>query len=162
VPENLYSGADRVFFIDLMLTDSAGKIVSRNFYWVPGTLTTFDWLKTDYTHTPAARQEDMSGLASLPAATVTAQATQKKTANGRELRVELKNTSPTLAFQVNAAVRTPGGELIAPVFWSDNWIELVPGETRVLTALLPESGADAPTVRIEGWNVAAQTLTPAP
>jgi exo-1,4-beta-D-glucosaminidase len=37
------------------LTDKAGKVVSRNFYWVPGTLTTFDWSKTDYTHTPAAR-----------------------------------------------------------------------------------------------------------
>jgi exo-1,4-beta-D-glucosaminidase len=160
VPESLYSGADRVFFINLTLVDAAGKIVSRNFYWVPGTLTTFDWPKTDYTHTPAQRHEDMTGLANLPAATVAAEVTEGKSANGRELRVELKNTSSTLAFQVSAAVRTASGDLIAPIFWSDNWIELVPGETRVLTALLPESGADAPTMRIEGWNVAAQTLTP--
>ena len=50
------------FFIDLTLTDAAGKVVSRNFYWVPGTLTTFDWPKTDYTHTPAARHEDLTAL----------------------------------------------------------------------------------------------------
>ena len=43
--------------------------VSHNFYWVPGTLTTFDWAKTDYTHTPAARYEDLTALATLPAAT---------------------------------------------------------------------------------------------
>ena len=45
----------------------AGKMVSRNFYWVPGTLTTFDWPKTDYTHTPAARHEDLTALANSAA-----------------------------------------------------------------------------------------------
>jgi exo-1,4-beta-D-glucosaminidase len=50
--------------------------------------------------------------------------------------------------------------LIAPVIWSDNWIELVPGEKRVLTALLPESGAEAPTVQIASWNAGAQTIKP--
>ena len=66
-------GAERLFFIDLTL-DRRGRArsVSRNFYWVPGTLTTFDWPKTDYTHTPAARHEDLTALANLPQATVAA------------------------------------------------------------------------------------------
>jgi exo-1,4-beta-D-glucosaminidase len=50
--------------------------------------------------------------------------------------------------------------LIAPVFWSDNWIELTPGESRTLSALLPENAA-APIVQIEGWNVGPQTIKPA-
>ena len=160
IPESLYTEAGRTFFIDLTLTDNAGKVVSRNFYWVPGTLTTFDWSKTDYTHTPAARHEDLTALANLPQAKLTAHADFQKTARGRELRIELENPSTALAFQVSAAVRTQSGGLIAPVLWSDNWIELAPGEKRVLTALLPETGADAPSVQIESWNAGTQTITP--
>ncbi len=74
IPESLYSGAERNFFIDLSLADASGKVVSRNFYWIPATLTTFDWSRTDYTHTPAQRHEDLTALTHLPAATITASA----------------------------------------------------------------------------------------
>jgi exo-1,4-beta-D-glucosaminidase len=162
IPESLFTGTDRLFFIDLKLTNAQGQVVSRNFYWVPGTLTTFDFGRTDFTHTPAARHEDLTDLASLPAATVVAHAAIEKTAQGREVRVTLDNSTSALAFQLHAAIRTNDGELVAPVMWSDNWIELAPGESRTLTAILPE-GADvamnAPIVQIEGWNVAAVTLT---
>jgi exo-1,4-beta-D-glucosaminidase len=160
IPESLYTGAERIFFIDLTLTDGAGKQVSRNFYWVPGTLTTFDWPRTDYTHTPAARHEDLTALENLPPAKVVARAEMEKTERGRELRVELENPGAALAFQVSVAVRTQSGGLIAPVIWSDNWIEIVPGEKRVLTALLPESGAEAPIVEIGSWNAGSQKVTP--
>jgi exo-1,4-beta-D-glucosaminidase len=160
MPDNLYTGADKIFFIDLTLSDAAGKILSRNFYWIPGTLTTFDWTRTDYTHTPAARHEDLTALANLPAAKVAVHAEIAKTPHGRELRLQLDNSAAALAFQLHAAVRTPSGGLIAPVFWSDNWIELVPGESRTLTALLPESADGNFIVQIEGWNVAAETITP--
>ncbi|MGD0627990.1 MAG: sugar-binding domain-containing protein [Terracidiphilus sp.] len=160
IPESLYTDAERTFFIDLTLTDSSGKVLSRNFYWVPGTLTTFDWQKTDYTHTPAARHEDLTALANLPAAELIAHVELEKTARGRELRVELQNPSKALAFQVNAAVRTQTGGLIAPVLWSDNWIELVPGEKRVLTALLPEGAPDMPRVQIGSWNAGSLDVTP--
>ena len=46
IPANLYSDAERIFFIDLSLADAEGHVVSHNFYWVPGTLTTFDWEDT--------------------------------------------------------------------------------------------------------------------
>jgi exo-1,4-beta-D-glucosaminidase len=160
IPERLYVGPDHLFFIDLTLSDATGHTVSHNFYWVPTTLTTFDWPKTEYTHTPALRYEDMTALASLPQATVQSQAEMIPTKEGKEVRVTLKNESGSLAFQVRAAVRTAQGDLIAPVFWSDNWIELAPGESTTLTALLPEGAPDTPTVQIEGWNVAPSTLTP--
>jgi exo-1,4-beta-D-glucosaminidase len=160
IPENLYQGADRILFVDLTLKDASGAVVSRNFYWVPATLTTFDWPKTDYTHTPAARHEDLTALASLPPSKVAARAEIENTPNGRELRLHLSNSSVELAFQLHAAVRTQSGGLIAPVFWSDNWIELIPGESRTLTALLPESAPSDPIVQIEGWNIAPETIKP--
>ena len=94
----------------------------------------------------------------LPPAKLIAHAAVEKTARGREVHVELENPSAALAFQVSTAVRTKTGGLIAPVIWSDNWIELAPGEKRVLTALLPESGVDAPVIDIDSWNAGSQTV----
>ncbi len=161
LPGSLWNGTERIFFIDLTLADSAGKVVSRNFYWVPYTMATFDWGASEYTYTPAERFPDLTALAHLPPATVSSSATVRSAPEGREIVVHLDNHSGALAFQLSAAVRTAAGGLIAPVYWSDNWIELVPGESRTLTAKLP---ADAPAdaiVKLEGWNVEAATLTPA-
>lgn len=160
IPEKIYSGPERVFFIVLSLAGSNGRTMSHNFYWVPGTLTTFDWENTDYTHTPAARHEDLTALTHLPPAKLDAHAEIENTTHGRELRVHLSNPSNALAFQLRAAVRTSSGGLIAPVLWSDNWIELTPGESAILTAKLPEGDNSIPTVNIDGWNVAPISLTP--
>jgi exo-1,4-beta-D-glucosaminidase len=160
IPLNLYSGPERILFIDLSLADAAGRTVSHNFYWVPTTLTTFDWEGTDYTHTPAARSENLSALAHLSAAQVDAHAEIVASAHGREVHLHLANKSNTLAFQLRAAARTAGGGLIAPVLWSDNWIELKPGESTILTAQLPAGDTSTPTVQLDGWNVAPISLTP--
>jgi exo-1,4-beta-D-glucosaminidase len=160
IPDSLYVSEERIFFVDLRLNDRSGRILSRNFYWIPGTLTTFDWPKTWYTYTPAERYEDLNALTHLPPATVAAHAEIANTSRGRELRVRLDNTSAVLAFQLHALVRTPAGGLIAPVFWSDNWIELVPGESATMTALLPADADRTPIVQLEGWNVPSETIAP--
>ncbi|MGA7258980.1 MAG: sugar-binding domain-containing protein [Terracidiphilus sp.] len=161
LPEKLWSGVERIFFIDLTLKDASGKVVSRNFYWVPYMLTTFDWSGTEYTHTPAELYPDLQALTTLPAAEVTATAETVKGEHGRTLRLHLENRGQTLAFQISAAARTANGGLVAPVFWSDNWIELTPGESETLTAALPEDAPEDTVIRVGGWNVAEQTLHPA-
>jgi exo-1,4-beta-D-glucosaminidase len=162
LPASLYNGMERIFLIDLKLTDSAGNVVSRNFYWTPYTLTTFDWNATTYTHTPAERYSDLREMTQLPAATVSAQAETVSTPQGREIRLHLKNTSSALAFQVRALVRTPSGDLIAPVIWSDDWIELTPGESKTLIATLPEDAPTNAVVNLAGWNIESTTVTPVP
>ena len=160
IPDRLFMSGERIFFIDLTLKDASGRLLSENFYWVPGTLTTFDWEATDYTHTPAERYEDLSALTSLPAATVTAHAEIADTPDGRKITLHLDNSAAGLAFQLRAAVRTADGDLVAPVLWSDNWIELGPGESETLTALLPADAPASPVVNVDGWNVAAMQVTP--
>ena len=161
IPERLYNGAERLFFIDLTLTNGAGHLLSHNFYWVPATLTTFDWRNTDFTHTPAARHEDLTALTRLPAAEITSSAEIRTTSRGRQIEVHVTNPSKALAFQVHAAARTASGDLIAPVLWSDNWIEVPPGESTTLTAQLPANFVANASVQLEGWNIKPATLTPA-
>jgi exo-1,4-beta-D-glucosaminidase len=160
LPDSLLSGVEKIFFIELKLSDSTGRVVSRNFYWVPYTLTAFDWNRTDYTHTPAVRHEDLTALTTLPQAQIEAKADIEQTPRGRRVTVHLNNASSALAFQVRVAPRTSEGGLIAPVLWSDNWIELAPGEATTLTADLPSDAPASPVIQVEGWNVAPQTLTP--
>ncbi|HVT98365.1 MAG TPA: hypothetical protein VHE33_12740 [Acidobacteriaceae bacterium] len=160
LPQALNNGMERILFIGLTLSDSTGKVVSRNFYWVPYTLTTFNWSGTDYTHTPAERYPDLTALAHLPPATIAAHAEIVSTQQGREIQLHLENRSDALAFQVHSAVRTESGDLVAPVFWSDNWIELAPGESTMLTVLLTEEGPANPVIQLDGWNVQPATITP--
>lgn len=160
LPPTLFNGMERIFLINLKLTDAKGRVVSRNFYWVPYALTTFDWPATWYTHTPAALYPDLRAMTQLPEATVEAHAELVHTAQGREIRLHLANNSGSLAFQVRFVVRTPDGGLIAPVMWSDDWIELEPGESRTLTAMLPDDAPNDAVVKLSGWNIAAATLTP--
>ena len=161
LPAQLESGAERIFLIDLKLTDSAGELVSRNFYWVPYELTTYDWQATTYTHTPAERYADLSALTRLPQAYVTTQAEITGSGESRQLRVHLKNSSNALAFQLQVAARTSSGGLVAPVIWSDNWIELAPGESTTLTATLPGDAPANTVVNLSGWNIQQATITPA-
>ena len=159
VPTNLYTGADKILFVDLTLTDSASRVVSRNFYWVPVKTTEFDWPKSNPHGTPVIRYEDLSGLANLPQARILSHAELNDTPSGRQLKLHLENASSALAFQIWVAVHTPSGDPIAPVLWNDNWIELVPGESRTLTALLPASNSRALVVQIGGWNISPETHT---
>jgi exo-1,4-beta-D-glucosaminidase len=79
---------------------------------------------------------------------------------GRRVKLHLENRGQALAFQIRAAARTASGGLVAPVLWSDNWIELAPGESQTLTAELPDDAPEDTVIRVDGWNVAEQELHP--
>jgi exo-1,4-beta-D-glucosaminidase len=148
IPEENFSAAPAVKFVELSLKNPAGEIVSRNFYWVPAKLTEFDWSKTNYTHTPAVSHEDLTALRQLPRAQV--EATLER-ASG-DLVVHLKNVSKALAFQVSVDGVNASGSSVSPLPWSDNYIELMPGESRTLTAR-PAASETVASVAVTGWNI---------
>lgn len=150
-----FAGESPIYFVELLATDKKGAVVSRNFYWIPSKLTTFDWDKADYTHTPAITQANMQVLRSLPQAKVQARAV--RTASG--VQVTLHNSSGKLAFQVAVAAQDVNGSDIDPTLWSDNYIELMPGESRTLTAVFPEHAAGRASIAISGWNIQQLTIS---
>jgi exo-1,4-beta-D-glucosaminidase len=69
--------------------------------------------------------------------------------------VTLRNPDKYLAFQARLAVSegAASGEVL-PVLWDDNYVTLMPGETKVLHASYisshrPRAGA---VIKIDGWN----------
>jgi exo-1,4-beta-D-glucosaminidase len=158
IPEENFSAASPIQFVELSLKNPEGEIVSHNFYWVPAKLTEFDWGKTDYTHTPAVSHEDLTALRQLPKAQVEASLERANTGN---LVVRLKNVSRYLAFQVNVDGVDASGSSVSPLPWSDNYIELMPGEARALNATPAGSGTVASVV-VAGWNIPSITLRDTP
>jgi exo-1,4-beta-D-glucosaminidase len=147
IPAGIFQPANSTHFVRLELKKQSGKVVSRNFYWIPNPLTNFDWSDPD---TPAKSLENMQALRSLPKSQVRG----TLTIVGRELRVHLENPSNALAFQIQLAASSADGKPVTPMLWSDDFIELMPDEHRDLTAMLPERFAGAaPTITVTGWNI---------
>ena len=153
------SALNAPYFVRLDLADASGKSLSSNFYWLPKALEEFDWDKTNYFTTPA-KYADMTALASLPAANVEWNSLAERHGEEQTLRVTLHNVGESLAFMVHVSLRhRRNGDDIAPVLWDDNYISLLPGESRTLTATVNarDLRGIAPLVRVDGWNI--KTLT---
>ena len=159
IPDSVFAANVPITFIQLTLKDAGGKVVSRNFYWVPSKLTTWNWPKTDYTHTPALEHEDLKALRTLPQARI--EATAEVVPGTRTVEVHLRNLSKALAFQVAVAATKPDGEDIVPALWSDNYIELMPGESVTLTATLPAHAPEKYAISVSAWNAPPLSLNPA-
>jgi exo-1,4-beta-D-glucosaminidase len=146
-----------VYFLRLCLRDPAGRELSSNFYWLPARLSTIAWDEAEDTAwAPVATFEDMTALNRLPKVRLEAAARYERDAAEDRVRVTLRNPSPNLAFQVHVGVRRAGeSEEVLPVLWEDNYLALMPGESRALTARYLEKGAlgERPTLVVDGWNV---------
>jgi len=86
--------------------------------------------------------------------------------------VTLRNPSRSLAFGVRLKVSRATSERVGrharrddevlPVLWQDNYIPLLPGESRQVTATYKtkDLGRSSPVVEVEGWNVKAIRVQP--
>jgi exo-1,4-beta-D-glucosaminidase len=150
------SGLSPVYFVVLRLTDANGKLAGSNFYWLSTKPETLDWAKSNWWMTPTDSYADFTALKQLPKVKLKV---SERTEHQREesvTRVTIENPSQSLAFFVRLKVKKGAkGEEILPVVWQDNYISLLPGEKRELTATYRsgELGAEKPVVEVSGWNV---------
>ncbi|MGA8037965.1 MAG: sugar-binding domain-containing protein [Candidatus Acidiferrales bacterium] len=161
VPADAFSPASGAFFLKLQVTGSDGKMLSSNFYWLSNDKSQYDWNKTTYQFTPVTHYVDLTALQSLPKANVQVVGSIQPSPDGPVAHVQIKNPSDHLAFQVRLAIRKSGqGGEILPVFWEDNYISLMPGETRELTAqYVPDAAVfGGVELRVTGWNVDPATI----
>jgi exo-1,4-beta-D-glucosaminidase len=149
-------GLSQTYFLVLRVEDASGKLLGSNFYWLSSKPETLDWEKSNWYTTPTASYADYTALAQLPKVKLNlAHHTERK---GEEAitHVTLQNPSKSLAFFVRLKVaKGKGGDEILPVVWQDNYVSLLPGERRELTATykVREMGAAQPVVEVSGWNL---------
>jgi len=150
------AGATPTWFVVLQLDDAAGRTVSRNVYWLSTKKDALAWDKSEWYFTPQSEYADYAALSQLPPAEVKAAARFE----AGKASVALQNPSKSLAFFVHLAVRKgPGGEEVLPVLWEDNYVVLLPGETRTLAATYApkDLGSATPVVTVDGWNIQETT-----
>jgi beta-galactosidase/beta-glucuronidase len=127
-----------VQFIRLKLTRGADTI-SRNFYL------------------RGVEEQNYRAIRDLPKATVETRTRVAKLGNTWQLITDLANSSAHPALMVRVkAVREKTGDRVLPAIYSDNYMALMPGETRTIQTELEDADTrgERPAIRVEGFNLA--------
>jgi len=149
-------GLSPAYFLDLRVTDSGGRLVGSNFYWLSTKPETLDWSKSNWFKTPTESYADYTSLAQLPKVKLNVTTHTERKGNDAVTHVVIVNPSKSIAFFVRLkASKTKGGDEIAPVLWQDNYLTLLPGERREVSATFhtADLGTATPVVEVSGWNV---------
>jgi len=165
LPISKINGLSRVYFLDLRLRNQRGKLQGNNFYWLSTVKDRPDYKKSTWFHTPLKEYADFKPLRTLTPVTINASHRLRRDGEERVMDVTLENPTDKLAFFIHLDVVDPKtGQSILPVFWEDNYISLLPGETRTISARIgdrpgigdrPEKErlGDRPVFTLTGWNV---------
>jgi exo-1,4-beta-D-glucosaminidase len=151
-------GLSPAYFLDLRVTDGSGQLAGSNFYWLSTKPETLTWAKSNENTTPTASYADYTSLAQLPKIKLNVSSRSERNGNSEDVvtRVTVENPSKSLAFFVRLKLdQGKGGEEILPVVWQDNYISVLPGEKREITATYRARslGAEEPEIEVSGWNV---------
>jgi len=149
-------GLSPVYFVALRLNDSTGKLVGSNFYWLSTKPETLDWAKSNWWMTPTDSYADYTALAQLPKLKLKVTSRTEGKGDDSITHVTIENPSKSLAFFVKLKVNKGAkGEEILPVVWEDNYISLLPGEKREVTATYRSGdlGTAKAATEVTGWNV---------
>lgn len=135
------AGLARTHFIRLTLLRGK-QVLSTNFY-LHGTT-----------------EEDYTGIRSLAPATINLKTKSSRNGEKWNATATLRNTSSVPALMVRVkAVRKNTGDPIAPAIYDDNYIALMPGESRTIHIEFEDEDTrgEEPRLMLEGFNVAPRT-----
>jgi len=148
-----------VSFIDTRLIDKAGNEIDNNFYWISPKADILDYEDTSeawFVTTPSKQYADFTALNKMPKVEIESKMTIKKGDYKTSFKITLKNKSDKIAFFIYSAINDKETrETVVPVIWSNNYISLLPGETKVLSAEINNSKLEGKNTElvIDGYNL---------
>jgi len=149
-------GKKEIYFLDLNLKKGTGELIADNFYWLATQTDQMDWKQKFWFYTPQKQYADFSSLNNLPKTKIQATKRILHTADEYEITLKLTNPSKEIAFFIEAELINPDSQTaVVPVFWSDNYVSILPKETKTLTVKCykKDSGNKEPKIRIKGYNL---------
>lgn len=152
---------DSLYFLDLRLQKD-GLPLCRSFYWLSTKQDVMDYPATDWHHTPVLEYADLTSISKLSKVDLVGNFTRNSEEPEASVVVHLRNPSDKIAFFIELAVQdADSGETLLPVFWEDNYISLLPGEEREISATLSSAITTGRQLqcRISGSNVDVVVLT---
>jgi hypothetical protein len=129
-----------VHFIKLELRDAVGKLLSHNFYW----------------RVLPEHQDDLTDLDKLQVVLLDAKVARHDADGKCLLDVTLHNPGPQVALMTHLQLRRQkSGERVLPAYYTDNYMSLVPNETKTVTVEAAQSdlNGEVPLIVLDGWNI---------
>ena len=136
VPLDRLFAESPMLVVSLRLTDAAGAVVSENSYWRG--------------RDPAAYRA-LNALAPQPLDLRASAAVAEGV--DRRITVTLANRGTVPALSAKLTLVDEQGARILPAYYSDNYLALMPGETKTVEVRYPANVTARPTLRLRGWNV---------
>jgi hypothetical protein len=134
--------AKGMVIVKLELLDATGNILSQNLYWL------------------GAKPSSYRQLNTLPPTLLKATASSGN--DGDMVRVKIQLTNPaTVVSLANklTLIDAKDKSRILPAYFSDNYVSLLPGETREIEVEYPVSaGKGSAEIAIRGWNTTPQAI----
>jgi hypothetical protein len=126
-------------FVSLKLFSEQEQLLSENLYWLPDK-------DGNYTALQYMRKAPL-------------QVAAKKISDTR-INVTLTNAqgNPVAFFNRVALINIQTGQRILPAFFSDNYISILPGESKTVTIDFLDNAVMKKKVQVYGWNVDAQSI----
>jgi len=157
--KNIYTidNSAKNMFISLALYDDQNKEIATNFYCLSSKQDEYNWNASNWVGTPMTAYGDFKDLSKLPGTEVNVNvlpATGQKTG----YTIEIENPSSTIAFQAQLFLMDENKDIVYPVFWSDNYISILPGEKKVLECVFDKNNLNSKItgLKLTGWNLAEQ------
>jgi len=132
-------GLSPVHFVKLELRDAQQRLVSENFYW----------------RSLPEHPDDFQDLNGLKEVTLEATVARRDAGGLCLLEVTLSNPTKSVALMAHVQLRgARSGQRVLPVYYSANYVSLLPGESRSIgvEAALADLKGDTPLVSVDGWN----------
>ncbi len=130
---------DKGVFLSLRLLNENKEVLSDNLYWLPDSTGNY------------------SGLQEMKKASVNISANSIGQ-NKIEVTIQNPKENPVAFFNRLSLVNSGSKQRILPVFYSDNYISVLPGEQKKVTIDYTPSANEKAEVEVYGWNVVKQYI----
>jgi len=135
LPLNAVLDREGLVVVSLTLTDAHDSVLSRNVYW------------------EAADEAGLQRLSTLAPQGLTVSASAHPESGESTIEISLENRGNVPALLAKLTVLDAAAEPVLPAFYSDNYLTLLPHETRHLEVRCPDAGRRCTNVALRGWNV---------
>lgn len=140
-------------FLSLSLADKDGTVIAENFYALSSQQDAYAWEKTSWVGTPMTAYADFKDIRNIAKADLNISATTD--ANNYTINIELENKGTNIAFFTELLIKDANGEVLQPVFWSDNYVSILPGEKKTVHCKVDNKSLfeNVKKLQVKGWNI---------
>jgi hypothetical protein len=131
---------EALVLVKLTLTDSQGATLSDNLYWQGR---------------DAASYRQLNELAAQP---IGVSARARKVGEGTIVEVVLTNQGKAPTLEAKITMLDEQGVRVLPVYYDDNYVSLLPGESRRINVLCPSGSPRCARLALRGWNANAREI----